>query len=55
MLPVNDNCLGSAVSGIRELLEQSRRRGAVQVNQELLSTYWQIGEIIVRYEQNEKI
>ena len=25
------------------------------MNQELLSTYWRIGEIIVRYEQNEQI
>ena len=55
MLPADDNCLGSAVSEIRELLDQSRRRVAVQVNQELLSTYWQIGEIIVRYEQNEQV
>ena len=28
---------------------------ALQVNNELLSTYWKIGEIIVRYEQNEQI
>lgn len=30
-------------------------RTAAQVNQELLQTYWKIGEIIVRYEQNDQI
>ena len=53
--PSADNFLGAAVSEIRELLDQSRRRVAVQVNQELLSTCWQIREIIVRYEQNEQV
>ena len=28
---------------------------AQQVNQELLSTYWKIGEVIVRYEQNDSV
>ena len=44
-----------AVSEIRELLWQSRQKVATQVNQELLQTYWRIGEIIVRYEQNDQI
>jgi hypothetical protein len=43
------------VAEIRELIDNSRRRIAAQVNNELLMTYWKIGEIIVRYEQNEKI
>ena len=34
-----------AVSEIRSLLEASRKNVAQQVNQELLSTYWKIGEI----------
>ena len=55
MFPIGGNDLEYAVSEIRELLEKSRRNVAAHVNQELLSTYWQIGEIIVRYEQNEKV
>ena len=47
--------LAPAVSEIRALLESSRKNVAQQVNQELLSTYWKIGEVIVRYEQNDKV
>ena len=39
---------------IRELLLNARQRVAVQVNTELLSTYWNIGKIIVEYEQENK-
>ena len=44
-----------AVSEIRSLLEASRKNVAQQVNQELLSTYWKIGEVVVRCEQNDSI
>lgn len=47
--------LAPAVSEIRALLETSRKNVAQQVNQELLSTYWKIGEVIVRYEQNDSV
>lgn len=47
--------MSSTIDEIRNLLSQSRQNVAVQVNQELISTYWKIGEIIVRYEQNEQI
>ena len=47
--------LAPAVSEIRSLLDASRKNVAQQVNQELLSTYWKIGEIIVRYEQNDSV
>ena len=43
------------VSEIRSLLEASRKNVAQQVNQELLSTYWKIGEVVVRCEQNDSI
>ena len=43
-----------AVSEIRSLLEASRKNVAQQVNQELLSTYWKIGEVVVRCEYGEK-
>lgn len=55
MTSVDGNCLSPAISEIRELLDKSRKNVVAQVNQELLSTYWHIGEIIVRYEQNEQI
>ena len=47
--------LAPAVSEIRALLETSRKNIAQQVNQELLSTYWKISEVIVRYEQNDSV
>lgn len=39
---------------IREVLLNARQRVAVHVNTELLSTYWNIGKIIVEYEQSSK-
>ena len=45
----------TVVSEIKELLNTSRNTVAMQVNSELLATYWKIGEIIVKYEQNEHI
>ncbi len=43
------------VSEIKELINQSRKNVARQVNYEILATYWKIGEAIVKYEQNEQI
>ena len=45
----------STIREIHEIIDKSRSKVAVQVNQELLAAYWKIGEIIVRYEQNEQI
>ena len=42
----------SMMNEIRELLLNARQRVAVQVNTELLSTYWNVGKIIV--EQDRK-
>ena len=44
----------SMMSEIRELLLNARQRVAVQVNTELLSTYWNVGKIIVEHEQDNK-
>ncbi len=44
----------SLMNEIRELLLNARQRVAVQVNTELLSTYWNIGRIIVEHEQQSK-
>ena len=40
---------------IRELLEKARKTVAQQVNVQLLTTYWNIGRIIVEYEQQNQI
>lgn len=44
----------SMMNEIRELLLNARQRMAVQVNTELLSTYWNVGKIIVEHEQENK-
>lgn len=44
----------SMMNEIRELLLNARQRVAVQVNTELLSTYWNVGKIIVEHEQESK-
>ena len=41
----------SMMNVIRELLLNARQHVAVQVNTELLSTYWTVGRIIVEHEQ----
>ena len=44
----------SMMNEIRELVLNARQNVAVQVNTELLSTYWNIGKIIVEHEQENK-
>lgn len=55
IVPTGESVLGSTISEIKNLLNAARQNVATQVNGELLSTYWRIGEVIVRYEQNEQI
>lgn len=45
----------SMVLEIRELLENARKNVAQQVNTQLVTTYWNIGRIIVEYEQQNQI
>ena len=45
----------SMILEIRELLENSRKDVAQQVNTQLLTTYWNIGRIIVEYEQQNQV
>ena len=42
------------IDEIKGLLLNARQRVAVQVNTELLSTYWNIGRIIVEHEQDSR-
>ena len=45
----------SMILEIRELMENARKNIAQQVNTRLLTTYWNIGRIIVEYEQKNQI
>lgn len=47
--------LSPVVQEIKSVLDNARRNVAVQVNNELLMSYWKMGEIIVRYEQDNNI
>ena len=45
----------SLIAEIKEVIQTSRQNVAQQVNSELLTAYWNIGRIIVDYEQDSKI
>ena len=47
--------LSPVVQEIKSVLDCARQNVAVQVNNELLMSYWKIGEIIIRYEQDNGI
>lgn len=42
------------INEIKDILQTARANVAQQVNTELLTTYWNIGRIIVEHEQNSK-
>ena len=42
------------INDIKDILQAARANVAQQVNTELLTTYWNIGRIIVEHEQNSK-
>lgn len=51
-----DNQLMNPLIGeIRSILDTARGNVAREVNNELIISYWKIGEVIVRYEQNKSI
>ena len=45
---------GDMINEIKEVLQSARQNVAQQVNTELLTTYWNIGRIIVEHEQQSK-
>ena len=55
IMETGNKTIAAAVSEIGGILEQSRAAVAIQVNQSLVATYWKIGEIIVKYEQNDQL
>jgi len=50
-----DNVINPLVNEIKSILDIARSNVAKVVNSELIAYYWKIGEIIVRYEQNDSI
>ena len=52
---MSNEILSPLVGEIRNILDTARRNVAREVNNELIRSYWKIGEIIVRYEQNDSI
>ncbi len=47
--------LAPVIKEVKQVLDTSRNNIAVKINNELLATYWKIGEIIVHYEQDDNI
>jgi len=52
---MSDDLMNPLVSEIKNILETARKNVAREINNELVVSYWKIGEIIVRYEQNDSI
>ncbi len=52
---MSNEIMNPLVSEIRDILDTARKKVAREVNNELIASYWKIGEIIVRYEQNDSI
>ena len=52
---MSNEILSPLVGEIRDILDTARKNVAREVNNELILSYWKIGEIIVRYEQNDSI
>jgi len=54
-IQMSGELLNPLVSEIKNILERGRNNIAQVVNNELIISYWKIGELIVRYEQNDSI
>ncbi len=52
---MSNELMNPVISEIKNILDLSRQNVARTVNNELLAAYWKIGEIIVRYEQNDNL
>ena len=52
---MSNEIINPLVGEIRDILDTARRNVAREVNNELIRSYWEIGKIIVRYEQNDSI
>ena len=52
---MDNQLMNPLISEIKNILDIARDNVAREVNNELIVSYWKIGEIIVRYEQNDGI
>lgn len=52
---MSNELMNPVISEIKGILDAARQNVARTVNNELLLAYWKIGEIIVRYEQNDNV
>lgn len=52
---MNNQLMNPLISDVKKILDTARSNVAWEVNNELIVAYWKIGEIIVRYEQNDSI
>lgn len=52
---MSNELMNPVISEIKGILDTARQNVARTVNNELLLAYWKIGEIIVRYEQNDNV
>lgn len=52
---MDNQLMNPLISEIKNILDIARDNVAREVNNELIVSYWKIGEIIVRYEQNDSI
>ena len=52
---MNHQLMSPLIKDIKNILDTARSNVAREVNSELIAAYWKIGEIIVRYEQNDSI
>lgn len=50
-----NECATPIVAEIKQILETARSNVAREINNELIISYWKIGKIIVRYEQNDNL
>lgn len=52
---MSNDLVNAAIQEIGDILSTARNNIAQKVNNELIISYWKIGEIIVRYEQNDSL
>ena len=52
---MDNQLMNPLICDVKNILDTARSNVAREVNNELVVAYWKIGEIIVRYEQNDNI
>lgn len=52
---MSNELMNPVISEIKNILDLSRQNVARTVDNQLIVAYWKIGEIIVRYEQNDNL